>query len=127
MGAHWIRHSFAKHFHDSFTVGVNDAGWGTFDCRGTKQEAWPGTLNLIEPGETHTGQAAGPDGWLYGDFYIDPQCMAELVKQAGVDGAPKFSSTVVDDPELVTLFRLPFDSMIRAASNRLEQERSSAS
>jgi hypothetical protein len=53
--------------------------------------------------------------------------MAELVKQAGVDGAPKFSSTVVDDPELVTLFRLPFDSMIRAASNRLEQERSSAS
>lgn len=122
MSAHGVRHSFAKHFHDCYTLGINDGGSGTFDCRGAKHRASPGTLNLIAPGETHTGKAAEADGWLYRDFYIDPDCMAELVGHAGFEGVPEFHLTVVDDRELASMFKLAFDLMMRLPSNRMEQE-----
>jgi hypothetical protein len=96
MSAHWVRHSFSKHFHDG-TLSFNEGGCGTFDCRGARDLAAPGTLNLIAPGETHTGQVSAPDGWRYRDPYIDSDCMTELVGQVGVEGAPEFHSTVVED------------------------------
>jgi AraC-like DNA-binding protein len=122
MSAHWVRHSFSKHFHDCYTLGFNEGGCGTFDCRGTKNRAAPGTLNLIAPGETHTGQAAAADGWLYRDLYIDSDCMAELVGYVGFEGVPEFHSAVVKDGELAGLFRVAFDLMVRLPPNRLEQE-----
>jgi AraC-like DNA-binding protein len=113
MSAHWVRHSFSKHFHDCYTIGINDAGCGSFDCGGARHYATPGALNLIAPGETHTGQAAHADGWSYRDFYIDAACM---------EGAPDFPSAVVQDAELARKFRLTFDLLRKIPSSRLEQE-----
>jgi len=48
MHAHWVHHAFPKHFHDVYTIAVNDEGAGNFKCRHRKQEASPGVLNLIE-------------------------------------------------------------------------------
>lgn len=122
MKAHWVQHSFAKHFHDCYTLGINHSGCGVFDCGGSKHQANPGTLNLIAPGETHTGRAAQSHGWLYRDFYVDRECMIDLVHQAGGRGAPEFPSAVIEDPELARRFRFAFDLLAGSASNRLEQE-----
>src|SRR5262249_29412598 len=70
MRAHWVHHAFAKHFHDCYTIGINDRGAGCFECRHKNNNAWPDTLNLIAPGETHTGQARDGGGWIYRDFYV---------------------------------------------------------
>src|SRR6266581_7887775 len=78
MRAHWVRHAFPKHFHDCYTIGINDHGAGNFQCRREKHNALPGTLNLIEPGETHTGQASADCCWTYRDFYIGVEPMREL-------------------------------------------------
>src|SRR5262249_21164505 len=32
MQAYWVRHTFAKHFHDAYTIGINDYGAGSFHC-----------------------------------------------------------------------------------------------
>jgi AraC-like DNA-binding protein len=122
MSAHWVRHSFAKHFHDSYTVGINDHGWSTFDCRGNTNQAIPGTVNLLAPGETHTGRAAAADGWLYRDFYIDPECMTGFAAQVGINGALEFKSAVVEDEDLVRLFRRAFELIVGEPSSLLEQE-----
>src|SRR5262249_57401687 len=79
MCAHWVHHSFPRHFHDCYTIGINESGAGHFDCRNKTQNAWPGSLNLIEPGETHTGRASNQAGWIYRDFYVGFECMHKLV------------------------------------------------
>src|SRR5207253_4989719 len=40
MRVHWVHHTFPKHFHDSYTIGINDGGAGHFQCRHKNQEAW---------------------------------------------------------------------------------------
>jgi AraC-like DNA-binding protein len=122
MSAYWIRHSFAKHFHDAYTVGINDQGWGTFDCRGKRHQAVPGTVNLIAPGETHTGRAAAADGWLYRDFYIDPECMTGFARQVGINGDLEFKSAAVEDTDLARSFRRAFELIVSGPSSLLEQE-----
>src|SRR6187401_754622 len=72
MLARWVRHSFPKHGHDCFTIGINVAGGGVFDCRRDQRWARPGTLNLIAPEEIHTGRASTATGWTYVDFYVAP-------------------------------------------------------
>jgi AraC-like DNA-binding protein len=122
MRARWVRHSFARHFHDCYTIGVNEAGWGTFDCRRAKQIAAPGCLNLIGPGETHTGAAGDTTGWSYGDFYIEPALMRSLAADAGFDGTPEFRAAAVEDADLARALRRTFDLLVAGRSSRLEQE-----
>src|SRR5262245_18100749 len=88
MAAHWVAHRFDKHFHDAYTVGFNEVGCGAFDCRHAAQHAVPGTLNLIEPGETHTGRATSRYGWRYRNFYIDATRMGDLARETGLRGLP---------------------------------------
>ena len=121
MRAHWFRHTFPKHFHDCYTVGINDAGAGQFDCRRQRYEALPHSLNLIEPGETHTGQAFRDRGWIYRDFYISTEYMYELAKQVETNRAPEFRSAAVHDPELANQFRRAFDALTGTATV-LEQD-----
>jgi AraC-like DNA-binding protein len=121
MSAHWVRHSFNKHFHDCYTIGINDRGAGAFHCRHNRQEALPGTLNLIEPGETHTGEAAIEYGWKYRDFYISVERMRELAEQVDFRELPEFTSPNVRDPQLVHQFGRAFEAMVMRAA-QLEQE-----
>jgi hypothetical protein len=51
------RHSFDKHFHNDYTLGLNERGWGQSFYRGSLVDSPPGSFNLINPGEVHTGQA----------------------------------------------------------------------
>jgi AraC-like DNA-binding protein len=122
MQARWVRHSFPRHAHDCYTIGVNVTGRGAFDCRGRGHAAWPGTLNLIAPGEAHTGRASGARAWAYVDFYVDPDRMRALAEQAGVLGVPAFRSPSVHDPELARRFSRAFAEMTVMPSARLERE-----
>jgi len=49
MRAHWFRHTFPRHFHDCYTVGINDAGAGQFNCRRQRYEALPHSLTSSNP------------------------------------------------------------------------------
>ncbi len=122
MRAHWVHHAFPKHFHDCYTIGINDAGSGRFDCRHKCEEAWPGTLNVIEPGEVHTGAASIKPGWVYRDFYISVECMRELAGQVDINGLPEFAFASVHDPQLANQFRRAFDVVSTPSAARLEQE-----
>jgi hypothetical protein len=38
-------HAYGKHFHEGYTIGINDVGAGAFWCRGATHLAEPKTLN----------------------------------------------------------------------------------
>ena len=99
--ARLVAHTFGKHFHEEYTFGINDAGLGSFWCRGTKQVAGPKTLNLLAPGEVHTGAAALREGWTYRNMYVAPCVIKDLARQCDwqLRGLPGFHASLVADGE----------------------------
>jgi hypothetical protein len=58
LRARYITHSFGRHTHDTYAIGVILQGAEEFDCRGETFVAIAGTIAMINPGEVHTGHAA---------------------------------------------------------------------
>ncbi|WP_035992634.1 AraC family transcriptional regulator [Leptolyngbya sp. KIOST-1] len=81
FSAQLYRHSFAKHMHEAYTIGFNHGGFGGFFYRGGNHCAIPGHFNLIHPGEVHTGQVQGDDGWGFRNLYITVPKMQQILVQ----------------------------------------------
>jgi AraC-like DNA-binding protein len=94
--------TFARHSHDRFALGVVEAGGLAFRYRGEDVLAPAGWVNLAYPGEAHTGQGAGPEGWSYRMFYLDPGQLLEAAQALDPDQArtPFIGAGAVRDPEL---------------------------
>jgi AraC-like DNA-binding protein len=109
LRARYITHSFARHTHDTFAIGVVEAGGDRFTYRGAEHVAPAGSIVLINPGEPHTGQAATADGWAYRMLYPAPELLAaataELTGRPGQRRIPFFAAPVVHDPAVAQLLR----------------------
>ena len=92
-------HSYGKHFHDQYTIGINDAGLGSFWCRGANQQAVPRSVNLLGPGEVHTGAATTDKGWTYRNVYLAPALVEAVARQLEwrSSATPSFSLSVARD------------------------------
>jgi AraC-like DNA-binding protein/mannose-6-phosphate isomerase-like protein (cupin superfamily) len=92
--------TFARHSHDTYTLGLVLGGAGTFWCRGKERFACKGDVVVIPPGEVHTGSVgSGVDSLSYLAIYL-PVGLASLhAESAGTRGgkAPEFGSVVVRD------------------------------
>lgn len=124
FSAQLYRHSFAKHMHEAYTIGLNHQGIGGFTYRGRNYQAYPGSFNLIHPNEVHTGQVQG-DGWGFCNLYIGVPKMQQLLAQlewAG-PGLPYFS--ISPDSTTDVVGRSHFNALFTALSvsqDPLEQE-----
>ncbi len=106
-------HSFSRHSHDRFGIGVFTHGAQRSWSHIGKVDAAAGNVIMVNPGEIHDGAPLhGPRGWQM--LYIDPL----LVEQALPEGAKAediILRPVVEDPRLNGLMARMF-SEIRAAS-----------
>lgn len=106
LHASFITHSYMPHAHDGFAVGVIVAGAERFRYRGADHIASAGSIVAVNPGEIHTGEAAG-DGWSYRMFYPP----VELLQRAAEELAgrpqpiPFFGVPVMHDPVLAQQLR----------------------
>lgn len=113
--------TFARHSHDTYTLGLVLRGAGTFWCRGREHFAGKGDLVVIPPGEVHTGSVGvGVDSLSYLAIYL-PSELATL--HAGLAGArggtpPEFGSCVLRDPRV----RRAFQALDRAIGNETAAE-----
>lgn len=99
LRATYIRHSFARHTHNTFAVGVIQQGTEVFAYRGATHRASTGSVVLINPGEPHTGHAADASGWTYRMLYPAVSLLQRSIAETGV-GAIYFPEPVVQDPIL---------------------------
>lgn len=104
--AHLCRYTFDKHFHDAYTVGLNERGWGQSLVSGQWVNSPPQSFNLINPGEVHTGQAADDQGWGFRNLYISPTLMRWALVQLGQNPStlPVFPAPVAHHPALRSRF-----------------------
>ena len=72
MHASFVRHQFAKHSHETFTVVLIDDGASRFWYRGANHIIGAGMVALLNPDEAHTGSPITPDGYSQRSLYLGP-------------------------------------------------------
>ncbi|MEM9266202.1 MAG: AraC family transcriptional regulator [Cyanobacteria bacterium P01_F01_bin.13] len=99
-------HRFGKHFHETYTIGLNESGHGCCQHHGENRFLSPGSFNLINPGDIHTGQVASPDGWSFRNIYIDLSLIKQVLTQLDRPGhgTPYFKSPILQANSLQSLF-----------------------
>jgi AraC-like DNA-binding protein len=107
LNARYVRQRFAPHHHDTWSFGVIEAGAGRTRFRGATLTVAHGEVAAMAPGETHTGEPLGDDGWAYRMLYPSAAWCARLVESAARESGrnPHFLTPTVCDPELARMVR----------------------
>ena len=119
-----LTHSFPRHTHERYAIGVIEQGALGFYYRGENVVAAPGNINLCIPGEVHTGQPATDGGWTYRMFYFDAAVLQNAA--SAFAGRPRdvpfFKTGVIDDRVLAGQLRTLHRQFEEANSSLLAQE-----
>jgi AraC-like DNA-binding protein len=107
MHAHFERHVYHRHSHDTYSLGVTDAGAQSFTCRRSAHTSAAGMAMAFNPDDPHDGWATGQPGFTYRMIHVGPELVAGvLADTAGRPaGLPLFSEPVLDDPILAARLR----------------------
>ncbi|MUL40820.1 AraC family transcriptional regulator [Streptomonospora sp. PA3] len=105
LKAHYVRHTFNRHTHDTYTFALIESGVEVYSYRGATRSAGAGGLVVVEPQEVHTGHAGVPEGWRYRVLYPDVDVVAAAARDLGMDGVPPFTPEEIRDPASAHLVR----------------------
>jgi AraC-like DNA-binding protein len=105
--ATYITHTFARHAHDYYVIGVIEAGVQSFAYRGTREVTPTGDVFVIHPGEAHTGEAVSPEGYTYRTLYPSVSLLQRAYSDiAGCEqSVPFFPIPVIHDGEVARCLR----------------------
>ena len=105
--ATYITHTFARHSHDYYVIGVIEAGVQSFAYRGARQVTPAGDVFVIHPGEAHTGEAVSPEGYTYRTLYPPVPLLQRACSEiaGGKQSVPYFPTPVIHDGELAGCLR----------------------
>jgi AraC-like DNA-binding protein len=94
--------AFARHRHDTYAIGVTEAGVQTFDYRGRVERSTPGQVVVLHPDEMHDGRAGTESGFGYRIVYVEPARIAAAVRSITGHPAPLpfVPEPVSDNPTL---------------------------
>lgn len=126
LKATYITHSFSKHVHDGFAIGIIERGAEGFYYRGATHVAPAGSIVLINPDEVHTGHAVDEIGWSYRMLYPEADLLEQAAREAfgrRQPGVPYFPEAVVEDQYLTQLIRSLHATLERSDSALERQSR----
>jgi AraC-like DNA-binding protein len=89
--------SFARHRHDTYTIGITLEGVQSFDYRGSARHSLPRQLVILHPDELHDGRAGDGVAFRYRAAYIAPALIQDVL---GGRPLPFVDTGVSSDPRL---------------------------
>ena len=124
LNASYVTQTFSKHTHEGYAVGVVESGALGFAYRGETLVAGPGAVNLVIPGEPHTGFSAAEEGWTYRMFYLDAALMEHVASQVAdrKRSRPFFRQGVIHDRRLAKTLGELHRAMEDESRDLLEKE-----
>ncbi|HEY3952411.1 MAG TPA: AraC family transcriptional regulator [Streptosporangiaceae bacterium] len=132
MHAHFERHVYHRHAHETYSFGVTESGAQAFTCRSGARVSGAGMVMAFNPGDPHDGHAARPAGFTYRMVHISPDLVAGLLAdRAGRDWAgreqsrpalPLFTQPVIADPVLARAVRRLHRSLTAGAPTLARDE-----
>jgi AraC-like DNA-binding protein len=119
------RHSFPRHTHEQYGIGVIHQGAQKSHSGRGIVEAGPGNVITVNPGEVHDGTPIGDAGRSWRMLYFDPAIISQAVGDMSEGGQPgcEFARPVMDDANVATLFQQLFRAMITAGSTSSQLHR----
>jgi AraC-like DNA-binding protein len=109
MHAHFERHVYHRHSHETYSFGVTELGNQAFTCRGAARTSAAGMVMAFNPDEPHDGHASDAAGFTYRIVHLSPGLVADVLADTidGPIGLPLFAEPVLHDPTLAgALLRL---------------------
>jgi AraC-like DNA-binding protein len=100
MHAHFERHVYHRHAHETYSFGVTETGAQAFRCRGGARVSAAGMVMAFNPGDPHDGHAARPAGFTYRMVHIGPDLVAGLLDDRAGRGRPRPGLPLFADPVL---------------------------
>ncbi len=97
-----FKRRFRPHFHETFAIGVIEAGCARLETARGVWQGGPGTILCFSPGEVHSADPIDDEGFSYRMYYPSSEMMRELGIRVESDDAapPLFERPVIDDPAL---------------------------
>lgn len=107
MHAHFERHVYHRHSHDTYSLGVTDTGAQSFTCRGAARTSAAGMVMAFNPDDPHDGQATDGEGFTYRMIHIGPELVSRVLADAAgrPAGLPLFAEPVLGDAVLAARLR----------------------
>jgi AraC-like DNA-binding protein len=107
MHAHFERHVYHRHSHETYSLGVTDVGAQSFTCRGAAYTSAAGMVMAFNPDDPHDGQATDGFGFTYRMIHIGPELVSAVLADAAgrPAGLPLFAEPVLSDPVLAARLR----------------------
>lgn len=107
LHAAYGNYTFSKHIHENYAIGVVERGALGFSYHGERLVSYPGSINLVVPGEAHDGYAASQNGWTYRMFYIYPEMMEKVMYYMSdrIHQLPYFKAGVIQNKFLAAYIR----------------------
>jgi AraC-like DNA-binding protein len=107
MRAHFVRHVYDRHSHDTYSFGVTEEGVQAFRCRGGAHASAAGMIMAFNPDDPHDGHAGASAGFTYGMLHLGTDLVAGVLADAGgrPAGLPLFAEPVLDDGPLARRLR----------------------
>jgi len=102
MHAHFRRHTYHRHSHETYSFGLTESGAQAFGCRGAERTSAAGMVMAFNPDEPHDGRTATEHGFTYRIVHIGPELVADVLsdKAGRPAGLPLFTEPVLVDPVL---------------------------
>ncbi len=122
LQASFTTYAFARHWHDYYVIGLVEDGAQTFWCRRATYTTPRGGLILLNPGEAHTGQAAGAGGFAYRAVYPTSAHMAQVMAEFDrPQQLPQFPAVRIDAADIATSVR-QLHAILDAATPAIERQ-----
>ncbi|MHB1043612.1 MAG: AraC family ligand binding domain-containing protein [Eubacteriales bacterium] len=105
LRASYITHSFSRHIHEGYAIGVIERGVEDFEYRRATHAAVSGSVVVINPGEVHTGRRGCDEGWTYRMLYPGVPLLQEAACEVAgrFSDIPFFPEPIIHDPCLAGL------------------------
>ena len=118
MHAHFQRHAYHRHSHETYSFGVTEDGVQSFSCRGSAHASAAGMIMAFNPDDPHDGQACDELGFTYRMVHVGPELVSGVL--GDITGRPTclplFADPVVSYPVLAGQLRALHRSLLGGAT-----------
>lgn len=114
-------HTYTRHFHPTYSIGLIESGVGGNFYRGSTYLALPSSIVFMNPEEVHTGYSANDLPLTYRMLYPSVNLIQQLGEEMQAYEFPYFKEAVVEDESLAKIIYY-LHVALEQTHERLEKE-----
>ena len=107
---------FPNHFHEHYAIGLIEDGQRLLSCKSREYLLCPGSLLLLNPGDSHACTQYGGGALDYRGLHIPSSTLRMLTEQEGFRELPGFAQPVLLEEKIARRLRSLHEDMMRGRS-----------